>query len=108
MHKKEENRSFFESFSQPRSPTGVTEAVRTPVSGTLWHGFESYQWVKNQVDPKGLAAMLAVKGMAVIAPEMNLRIAQATKHTREVSILALKPRAHITRIPKRSTSNHTK
>ena len=52
-------------------------------------------WVKS-----GPAAMLAVKRLAGVAPEVNLRnSAQARKHASE-STLALKPKADITRSPK--------
>ena len=48
----------------------------------------------------GLAAMLAVKRSAGVAPEVNLRnSAQARKNASE-STLALKPRADVTRSPK--------
>ena len=48
----------------------------------------------------GLAAMLAVKRLAGVAPEVNLRNSvQARKHASE-STLALKPRADVTRSPK--------
>ena len=52
------------------------------------------------VGQSGLAAMLAVKRSAGVAPEVNLRnSAQARKHASE-STLALKPRADVTRSPK--------
>ena len=44
--------------------------------------------------------MLVVKGMAVIAPEVDLRVAPATKHTSKWSTPALKPRVDVTRILK--------
>ena len=52
------------------------------------------------VGQSGLAAMLAVKRSAGVAPEVNLRnSAQARKHASE-STLALKPRADVTISPK--------
>ena len=53
------------------------------------------------VGQSGSAAMLAVKRLAGVAPEVNLRnSAQARKHASK-STLALKHRADITRSPKR-------
>ena len=52
------------------------------------------------VGQSGSAAMLAVKRLAGVAPEVNLRNSmQARKHASE-STLALKPRADVTRSPK--------
>ena len=52
--------------------------------------------LKSKLIKKGLRAMLAIMKSSGLAPEVNVRITQVTKLTREGFTLPLKARANVT------------
>ena len=63
-------------------------------------------YVYKYMDPKGLAAMLAVKRSADVTPEVNLRnpLHASDEVHKWGATMALKPKADITRSPKSGVS----
>ena len=89
---------------------GVVESFTAQCCGMHSHGFElpTRYMICKYVDEKGLATILISIQSAGVAPEVNLEIAQARKYGSKGSTPVLKPRADVTRSPKRGNSCPTK